>query len=301
LLRNFYRVVVDSFSRKLDSGLDVVNYPQHYDMYQQFLDIIHMAMEKGTYVVAEKDTVIPEIWVIKEEAKGFYEKIGRKIPLRVCITGPLELYLKEVGTTLYTDVLMMFAETVRLFAENSIFDSKYVKTEVVTLDEPSLGFQEIFNERDVLIEALERAFDFKCVEKHIHLHSSSMVSDLMKIGNLDALSLEYAASPKNIEGISKNMLMNADKKIRIGISRTDIDSITAELFERGISKPTIQQFVESKDTIRRRLNIAKRKYGETLAFVGPDCGLGGWPTQEAAELLLHRTVTAVKNASTNIS
>jgi methionine synthase II (cobalamin-independent) len=33
-----------------------------------------------------------------------------------------------------------------------------------------------------------------------------------------------------------------------------------------------------------------------MTFTGPDCGLGGWPSQEAAQLLLERTVKAVKSA-----
>ena len=39
----------------------------------------------------------------------------------------------------------------------------------------------------------------------------------------------------------------------------------------------------------------KERFGETLSFTGPDCGLGGWPTQKSAELLLKRTVNAVKS------
>ena len=90
------------------------------------------------------------------------------------------------------------------------------------------------------------------------------------------------------------MLERADKQIRVGISRTDINSILAELNCKGIVRPTAEQLVESEIDIRKRFNVAKEKYGETMTFAGPDCGLGGWPTQEAAQLLLKRTVNAVK-------
>jgi 5-methyltetrahydropteroyltriglutamate--homocysteine methyltransferase len=53
--------------------------------------------------------------------------------------------------------------------------------------------------------------------------------------------------------------------------------------------------VENEETIQKRFEAAKEKFGERLAFVGPDCGLGSWPSQEAALLLLKRTVAAVKN------
>jgi 5-methyltetrahydropteroyltriglutamate--homocysteine methyltransferase len=120
----------------------------------------------------------------------------------------------------------------------------------------------------------------------------------LSVKNLDVLSFEYAASPKNIEGISKRMLESADKQVRVGVSRTDIDSITAELYDKGVAKPTAEQLVENEDTIRKRCLAAKEKFGDQMTFTGPDCGLGGWPSQEAAQLLLERTVKAVKSAKT---
>ena len=113
---------------------------------------------------------------------------------------------------------------------------------------------------------------------------------------LDVLSFEYAASPKNIESVSKSMLERADKQIRVGVSRTDIDSIFAELYEKGITKPSNEDLVDLVDIIHCRYRVAKDKYGERLTFTGPDCGLGSWPSQEAAALVLKRTVEAVKTA-----
>jgi hypothetical protein len=92
------------------------------------------------------------------------------------------------------------------------------------------------------------------------------------------------------------MLEKADKQIRVGITRTDIDSIWAELYEKGITKPPNEQLVDSVDKIRNRYRVAKEKYGNRMTFTGPDCGLSGWPSQEAAQLLLKRTVEAVKTA-----
>jgi 5-methyltetrahydropteroyltriglutamate--homocysteine methyltransferase len=296
LLNNFCGVIVDSFRKKCASGLDVVNYPQHYDMHVQFAEVIHRAMDGGTYVVEEKAAIIPEVWVIEREAKRLCEEIGRRVLLRVSVTGLMELYLKEVGTVAYRDVLLMFAETVRRFARNSVLDSKYVKTEVVSLDEPSFGFQDVSADRDTLLDVLEKAFDFGGAVKQIHLHSASRVADLLAVKNLDVLSFEYAASPRNIESVSRNMLEKADKRIRVGISRTDINSIMAELYDKGITQPDVGQIVEGEEVICKRFVAVKEKYGDRMTFTGPDCGLGGWPTQDAAELLLKRTVNAVKSA-----
>jgi 5-methyltetrahydropteroyltriglutamate--homocysteine methyltransferase len=294
LSSKFCKIVIDSFKKKCAAGLDIINYPQHYDMYRQFAEPIHGVMKEGTYVVDEKQAFIPEVHVINEAGRGLSDELGRRVMLRACITGPMELYLKEVGTVPYKDILLMFAETVRRFAGNSILNSKYVKTEAVSLDEPSFGFQDISADRDTVLEVLENAFDFKGVTKQIHLHSSSRVSDLLDVENVDVLAFEYAASPRNIESLSRQMLDKADKQMRVGVSRTDIDSITAELYDKGVAMPTATQMVESEDTIRKRFMAAKEKYGDRMTFTGPDCGLGGWPTQEAAQLLLKRTVDAVK-------
>jgi len=299
LLNNFYQVVIDSFKKKFDAGLDVVNYPQHYDMHEQFAEAIHKAMDKGTYVVDEKVAVIPEVHVIGQEAKRFSEEVGKKVSLRVCVTGPMELYLREIGTSPYKDILLMFAETARRFAKNSILDSKYVKTEAVSLDEPSFGFQDISADRDTILEVLEKAFDFDGAVKQMHLHSASRVEQILDVKNLDVLSFEYASSPRNIESLSKNMLEKADKHIRVGISRTDINSIMSELYDKGLTQPSAEQIVESEETICKRFLSAREKYGDRMTFTGPDCGLGGWPTQDSAQLLLKKTVNAVKFARTN--
>jgi methionine synthase II (cobalamin-independent) len=80
----------------------------------------------------------------------------------------------------------------------------------------------------------------------------------------------------------------------VGIARTDIDTIWAELFEKGITQPSNEQLVETAGVMKKRYLFAKEKYGELMTFTGPDCGLGGWPSQDAAELVLKRSVEAVK-------
>jgi 5-methyltetrahydropteroyltriglutamate--homocysteine methyltransferase len=295
LSKNFCEVTLDAFKMKCLAGLDVVNYPQQYDGMKQVSDVIDMAMANGTFTVEEKHAVLPEVHLISAEAKRLSEELGKKIRLRVCLFGPMEQYLKEIGTVPYADVLDGFAETIRRFARNSVLDQKYVKTEVVSIDEPSFGFADIGAGKDVLSAVLEKAFDFQGAVRQIHLHSPSRLHDLLNIKNIDVVSFEYAASPKNIEGVSRKVLEAADKQIRVGVSRTDIDSIVAELHDKGVVKPAAEHLVDSEDTIRKRYLAAIEKYGDRLTFTGPDCGLGSWPSQEAAQLLLERTVKAVKS------
>jgi 5-methyltetrahydropteroyltriglutamate--homocysteine methyltransferase len=297
--KNFLDITLDSFKKKLRAGLDIVNYPQQYNGMDQIGDPINKAMEDGTFVVDESEAFLPEVYLIDREAKRLFEEFGKIILLRVSLFGPMEHYLNRIGHFYFKNEGENFAETVRRFAKASILNSKYVKTAVVSIDEPSFGFSNIEANRDEVCDILEKAFDFQGVIKQIHLHSSSRLPDLLSLKNIDVLSFEYAASPKNIEGISKGLLDQYDKQIRVGVSRTDIDSILAELYEKGVAKPSAEQLVESEDTIRKRYKFAKEKYGDRMTFTGPDCGLGGWPSQEAAQLLLERTVKAVKATPTS--
>ena len=296
LLNDFSRIVVGSFVKKVEAGLDVVNYPQHYDMVRQVADAVREAMNEGTYLVSQERAVLPEVCVIGDEAKRLCEEAGGKVKLRVCVIGPVELYLKEMGSVVHEDVLRAFAENVRRFAKNSILNSKYVETVAVSLDEPSFGFQDIMTNRETILNTLEAAFDFSGATRQVHLHSPSRIVDLLSVRNIDVLSIEYAATPRNLDSVSKNMLSQADKQVRVGVSRTDINSIVAELYDRGITKPSAEQLVEDETVIGKRFETAWNKYGDRMTFTGPDCGLGGWPTQEAAQLLLARTVRAVKAA-----
>jgi 5-methyltetrahydropteroyltriglutamate--homocysteine methyltransferase len=296
LKENFCKVVLDSFRKKLGTELDVVNFPQHYSGIKQVGDAIHAAMEKGSFVVDQEKAFLPEIYVLNKEAKHLSEEFGKKIQLRVSIFGPIEQYLAEVGTTAFPDVLDGFAQTINRFAKNSILNNKYIETKVISIDEPSLGHTNLTATPELIRETLEKAYDFQGPIKQIHLHFASGIHDLLTVKSLNVLSFEYAASPKNLDSVSKSMLEHADKQIRVGISRTDIDSIFAELYEKGIVKPSNEQLVDSVDSIRNRYRIAKDKYGERMTFTGPDCGLGSWPNQEVAQLVLKRTVEAVKTA-----
>jgi 5-methyltetrahydropteroyltriglutamate--homocysteine methyltransferase len=293
---NFGKVTFDAFVKKCQTGLDVVNYPQQYDGIRQVSDVVHVAMEKGTFVVDERDAFLPEVELIKQESAFIAEETGGKIALRVCLFGPMEQYLKEMGTVAYADVLDGFAETIRRFAKNSVLNGKHVKTEVVSIDEPSFGFLDVTADKEKLIDVLNKAFEFVGAVRQIHLHSSTRLADCLSVKNIDVVSFEGAASPRNVEAVSKRMLDEADKRIRVGVSRTDVDALLAELNDKGISKPTADQLVESEETIGKRFIAAKERFGERLAFAGPDCGLGSWPTQDAALLLLKRTVAALKKA-----
>jgi 5-methyltetrahydropteroyltriglutamate--homocysteine methyltransferase len=292
--KTFGDTVVSSFKRKLDAGLDVVNFPQAFSGLRQVGDAVHAAMERGSFVVDEKMAFLPEIYILNKHAKELCEEYGKKILLRVSIFGPIEQYLHEVGATVYPDVLEGFAQTINLFAKSSILNSKYIETKVISIDEPSLGHSPFTGTPEQIQKTLQTAYSFSGPIRQIHLHFASGIYDLLAVKGLEVLSFEYAASPKNIGAVSKAMLDGADKQIRVGIARTDLDAIWAELYEKGITEPNAEQLVEPVEAMQKRFRAAKEKYGERMTFTGPDCGLGSWPSQDAASLVLKRSVDAAK-------
>ncbi len=291
LQKNFCNVVLDSFKKKIASGLDVVNFPQQYDGMSQVGDVLHVMMEKHSFLVEKKNAVLPEVCLIRQQAKVLSEEFGKKIALRVCVFGPMEFYLREVGYTPHQEALDELSETIRRFVKNCLFNDKYIETKVVSIDEPSFGYNNIEASPDVICGVLEKAFDFNGAAREIHLHSTAGFSDLLAVKNLDVLSFEYAGSPENIDLVPKSLLERGDKQIRVGIARTDVDNLTS-----GKKQASPLEVIESVDTIKKRYRFAKEKYGERMTFTGPDCGLAGFPNQDAAALLLKRTVEAVKTA-----
>lgn len=290
----FYDTVASSLKCKVESGLDVVNYPQHFDMHNQFLDPI-MAHQTDPFLIDPKFAVIPELYVAEKEAESYYEETGERLKLKVCVTGPIDLYLKtDFGYNVYEDVLMNLAESVGHFIRNSLLDTKYVKTAVVAIDEPSLGFVDLLNvEDDGLIRALETALAGCKAQVQIHLHTLKSADIPLNVDGIDVLTGEFAASPQNMLLISKETLKAHDKFIRAGVSRTNIDTIIGELVEKGqVAEGAV--LADTADVIAGRFKEAKERFGERMTFVGPDCGLGSWPSQEVAQMVLKRTVDGIR-------
>lgn len=294
LYEQFYKPVARSLEYKINSGLDVVNYPQHYDMHAQFLDAIN-EHAKEPYLIESRHAVIPELFVVEREARKHFEARGEKLKLKVCVTGAIELYLKtEFGFYVYEEVLDNLARSVNAFLKNPLLNTKYVETYAVAIDEPSLGFVDLLNVgKGSLVAALEKSVQGVKSQVQIHMHSAKAIDLALAAKGVEILGVEFAATPKNIEIISKKSLEKFDKFLRAGITRTNYDTLLAEQIELG-AKPTPEQLVESEEVIRARFEKIRSAFGERIAFAGPDCGLGSWESPEAAQLLLKRTVSAVK-------
>ncbi|MFQ6137433.1 MAG: hypothetical protein ACE5PM_09685, partial [Candidatus Hydrothermarchaeales archaeon] len=289
LFEKFYEVVKGSLEFKIDSGIDVVNYPQHYDMHRQFLEPIE-EFQEDPFLIEKGHAVMPELFVIERESRRLFDERGERLDLKVCVTGALELHLKtDFGFYIYEEVLNNLAESVNRFLKNSILDTKYVKTVVVAIDEPSLGFVDLMNiEEEALISALDKSVRDIPAEVQIHLHTLKAVEVPLQVEGIDVIAAEFAATPKNMEILKKRELEDNDKFIRAGVTRTDFDAILAGYLDKGV-QPSQDRLIDDVEVIRKRYERAEDIFGERMTFAGPDCGLGSWPTQEVARELLRRT------------
>jgi 5-methyltetrahydropteroyltriglutamate--homocysteine methyltransferase len=293
---HFLQPMLESFKYKLSAGVEIINYPQHMDMYKQFLKPI-TDYEKGPNLIDSEKAYVPEMFIIKQFARDLFEKTGQKLNVKLCVTGPIELYVRKHQFTVYYDLAFNLAKSVNLFLKNSIINTKYLNTKVVSIDEPSLGYMDIMNTNnsdlikifDASLEGIKR----KDMTIQIHIHTLNRADIPLNSEYIDVLTCEYAADNSN--KIPKKTLDSYDKFIRVGITRTNIDNIIAEILDRGESWEHLQTFdgmislIDSQTVIRKNLLTAMEMYGERLKFVGPDCGLGGWLHPQIAYELLLRT------------
>ena len=277
---------------KRGAGVECPTYPQMRDMIRMFMDEIENPDQADSpYLIKTEHALIREL-----------EAVSPGENVRVCVTGPLELYLSAFGATAYSDILCSLAESVARFLEKA---GDMGKMSVASLDEPSLGMNSniVFSEEEI-IEALEIASrpcqDMDC---EVHLHSPLYAEICARVSGINIVGIESASHPDYLELVDKKMLEETDSFIRAGIARTDILSMSAQLNERlGVNlwqdMPRLEREImemESPAVMKKRLEKAYGRFGERLRSTGPDCGLGSWPSQDLARRLLENCASAVRD------
>jgi 5-methyltetrahydropteroyltriglutamate--homocysteine methyltransferase len=286
--------VRDAFSKKISAGVEVPNYPQFRDMIRMFLDLIQdPALSESPYLIKKEYAQILELEALSGN-RG-----------RVCVTGPVELYLSIFGATNYLDVLYNLSESIARFLERA--KESGIMT-VASLDEPSLGISSsVAFDQEELLQALEIASrPCKGMDCELHLHSPLFAELFCQVSGINIIGIESAAHPDYLRLIDKRILDDTDTFLRAGIARTDILAMTAQLNDRlGINlwEDTIRMKkeimdIESHKVMKRRLDQAYAIFGERIRAVGPDCGLGSWPSQSMATMLLSNCAKALKSFRT---
>lgn len=306
--------IKDAMRQKIDAGVDIPTYPQFQDMNRQFLDIINdetntereKEEEYVPMLIRKRNARIIELDAIEDFGKEYHEKTGKVLNIRICVTGPIELYTKQFGGTSYKDVLDVLATDVDRFISNSIDNAKNFNIATVSIDEPSIGINSniMLSDND-MIDALEKASytaNSQRIDTQIHLHSPLHYKLICQTKTIDIMSVESAANPSYLDLIDKKDLEDYDKFLRVGIARTDIFNMSAILNEKygmnvwkePVRLEDIVTGMETTHVIEKRLEDYYKIFGGRIKYAGPDCGLGAWPTQELAFRLLKNTSIGIK-------
>ena len=156
----YLEMVRDVLAQKSCAGVEVPTYPQFRDMIRMFMDEIEdPAKAKSPYLIKKEHARIMEL-----------EAVPAGEDVRVCVTGPVELYISAFGATHYPDILKTLAKSVSRFLSLALEEGKM---SVASLDEPSLGLNSniVFSE-DEILDALQIA-SAPCLgmDCEVHLHS----------------------------------------------------------------------------------------------------------------------------------
>lgn len=302
-----FNIVRDAMRQKIDAGVDVPTYPQFQDMTQQFLEIINdESMTEEPMLVRRENAKIKELEALEDIGAEYSKKTGSVLDIRICVTGPIELYIKQFGGTSYKDVLDVLATNIDRFIANSIDNAKNFRITTVSIDEPSIGInsQIMFSDDDI-IDALEKASKtatYHKIDTEIHLHSPLYYKLICETRSIGIIGVESAANPSYLDLIDKKDLEEYDKFLRVGVARTDIFNMAAvlnEKYDTNIWKEQsrLEEIVtgmETPNTIEKRLDSYYKIFDDRIKYAGPDCGLGAWPTQELAFSLLKNTSMGIK-------
>jgi 5-methyltetrahydropteroyltriglutamate--homocysteine methyltransferase len=285
-------LVRSTLAKKIAAGVEVPTYPQFRDMVRMFMDPIEdMELAESPYLIRQENAEICELKALLP---------GQQV--RVCVTGPLELYISAFGATNYKDILYNIAESVARFLENARDQGSMC---VASLDEPSLGISsQIAFQDDEIIEALKIASEpCKGMDCEVHLHSPLQAELCARVPGISIVGIESAAHPDYLRLVDRKILEDTDTYLRAGIARTDILSMSASLNERLAinlwdDMPRLENEIlkmESSHVMQKRLEAAYALFGDRLRAVGPDCGLGSWPNQDIAGRVLTNCAAAVKS------
>ena len=95
----YLQLVGQVLAEKIRAGVEIPTYPQLRDMIRMFMDPIKdPKMTESPFLIRREEAKIMELEAVPP---------GQKV--RVCVTGPVELYISAFGATGYTDILYTLA------------------------------------------------------------------------------------------------------------------------------------------------------------------------------------------------
>ena len=326
----YEKLVVKSFLDKLQVGIDVPNYPQFRDMKEMFLYMMEGVeqMDTGYFETAipslkADSSLIPEVAVIERNSQLIQEMNGEAFEVRVCVTGPYTL----ASFFPYRDerTFSRLENVISQILEKNLFSNKHGKTSLVSVDEPLFGLMDDplidfgSEGRENLRKSWETIFNkikSKNLQTMVHLHSTAnpLFWEVPSLNVIDS----HVDDPLIHLKKTKELLESRDKFLKASIAVNDFDmlikrKLISDMQEKlsesdinekiadvwtGIKRGTVDPvvFLENVETMKNRLVKVIERFGEErVSYLGPECGLKGYPTYENAFECLRRVSRVAKS------
>ena len=325
----FEKTVVEVFADKLAVGIDIPNFPQVRDMSEMFLDVIDGVQRlKEGYVETGKLTLkagkgcLPEVSAIRKNAHALSERFGKDFAMKLCVTGPYTLasfFPYRTG-----EAFSRLGEVISQIVEANIFCEKDGCVKFVSVDEPLFGLVDDplidhgSSGRENLLKAWNNIFGSAKTRKAVtclHLHNTSdelfwAIEPLQVVeSHVDDPLYKMDETKKRLEQENKVLkasvcVTDFDRLIRenlvnssSSLSSLALDEAVAEVWRklhRNLTTPEV--FIDSSETMKKKAERIIAKFGqERVPYVGPECGLRGFPTYESALECLRRVATIEKS------
>ncbi|MFW9982043.1 MAG: hypothetical protein ACFFE3_09040 [Candidatus Thorarchaeota archaeon] len=270
------------------------------DMSKTDSQTLAAAIAVGKAPLSSEGTIFPEVTALQDGAKQICEELGvERISFKICITGPLELSLSlqrlaDFPRT-YDEKLMEFlTDVVKGYVSSAIVNSKHLTTEIVTMDEPTIGFEglgDFFtdtasdNNLNHMISCWNRIFSEVPTDiyRGIHLHRSPFETLFQAKWNLIEAHVGVY--------VKRQWLENYDKFVRAAVVRTDgptfDDDADVKVRWQEIFSGNYEPYLQPTSEMEKNLHQTVDLYGvERIPFVGPECGFGPWDWKHGPEMAI---------------
>jgi len=324
----FEKNVIEGLLGKLKAGIDVPNFPQFRDMNEMFLQLIDGVRKtksgyelSGRLAIRSGRRVLPELEVVRRNASEIRDAAGRRVELKICITGPYTLSSLLANRT--AETFWEFGEALRQIVEASVVAHKNMEVTLVSVDEPVFGLagDTLLDRGSSGREMLLKAWGAVCHEAKtkgaktlIHLHNTA--DDIFwSVRDLDLVQ-SHVSDPMYESENAKQACERSDKFIEASVAITDYDRLIRQRIvasKKRVSEASMGQLVaeawgaikagkvdpatylEDSKTMRSRLARILRLFGKRRAlFAGPECGMRSFPNLDCALECLRRVSKVTK-------
>lgn len=259
-----------------------------------------VAIAMGNSPMASEKVTFAEISALQHGTKQICDELGvERLSFKACITGPLELSLNLQRLAgfprTYDEKLMeFFTEVVKAYVGGAITDSKHLTLEIVTLDEPTIGFEglgDFFTDSasdqnlDHLISCWNRIYKGipSSIYRGIHLHRSPFEAMFEADWNLIEAHVGVF--------VKKHWLESYDKFVRAAVVRTDGPTIGTDADVKAswqeIFSGNYESYLQTTTEMEKHLHKTLELYGaERVPFAGPECGFGTWDWKHGPEMAI---------------